>query len=82
MNDDVYKRWMKIQEDVSDDLLAMNTYLKRHELLIDKVCQYLPATLLEEYAEFLVDWGRSLEKFGEDGKEHSKVMMKIFEEIE
>lgn len=82
MNDDVFKEWLKVQEDVSDDLLAMNTYLKRHELLIDKVCQYLPATLLEEYAEFLMDWGRSLEKFGKDGAEHSRLMMKILEEIE
>jgi len=81
MNDDIAKEYLKMQEEMADTLSAMITYLKRHELLIDKVCQYLPATLLEEYGEFLLDWGKCVEKLGRDGAEHSRITMKIWDEI-
>jgi len=82
MNDDTYKEFLAVQEEVSDSLSAMNTYLKRHELLIDKISDYLPPMLLEEYGEFLMDWGRCLENFGGLGSKQSKVIMKILEETE
>lgn len=82
MTDDTYKEFLKVQEEVSDSLSAMTTHLKRHELLIDKVSDCLPPRLLEEYGEFLIDWGRCLENFGGLGSKQSKVIMKILEEIE
>lgn len=70
---------IKLTNEIGDTLEAINTYLKREKILIDKLIPFLPPSHLEEWGWFLVDWGNILTKFGETSKKRDVLLLKILE---
>jgi hypothetical protein len=84
MNDEYYNEFTKNSEEINNTIAAMTTYLKRHEILLDKILDNycLSPELLEELGEFLIDWGECLTKFGELRKEECNFVLKLLEEVD
>jgi hypothetical protein len=84
MKDEFYEEFSKNYNETNDTLLAMNTYLKRHNILIEKIVDNysLSPEMLEELGEFLTDWGNCLTKYGELRKEECNFVLKLLEEID
>ena len=68
---------IKLTNEMSDALEAINTYLKREKILIDRLIPFLPPSHLEEWGEFLIDWGKVLTRFGQTSKKRDILLMKI-----
>ena len=60
---------VQLTDDVNDVFEAMLTHLQRSNILHRKIVDCVPSQYLEEYGEFLIDWGNTLTKFVELDRE-------------
>jgi hypothetical protein len=78
MKKEYQDKFIQQTNEVTDILSAMNTYLNRHKILINKLTSHnLPPSFLEEYGEFLIDWGNCIQKFAIKNKERDMILHKI-----
>ncbi len=78
MKEEHQEEFIQRTNEIGDTLEAVITYLRREKILIDKLIPFLPPSHLEEWGEFLVDWGRILTKFGTQNRERDTLLLKIF----
>jgi len=80
MNDEEYNKLLQQTKEIVNTLEVMITYTRRHKILIEKLINYdLPPSFLEEFGEFLIDWGKVLTKYGELNKERDNLLKEIIE---
>jgi len=74
-NDEFIRRTIEI----NNTLEAMITYLNRNKRLLDKLSTYdVPPSHLEEWGEFLIDFGRVLESWGVQNRERESFFLDVF----
>jgi hypothetical protein len=79
MNDQQADEFIRRTNEINDTLLALTTYLKRNQILIDKLGTLnIPPNYLEEWGEFLTDFGEGLTKWGIQNKERDLFLLELF----
>jgi hypothetical protein len=78
MNDKQADEFIRRTSEITDTLESMITYLRRNQILLSKLRTYnVPPSHLEEWGEFLIDFGKALEKWGTQNRERDVFLLEV-----